>query len=156
MKPFTAVGFFMIVGLTAAMPSSHQTRYLKDVLPNLKRDPSGAGFTHVGSDNVVRTFDKAFNVVDYAQLDDRVPSEDGWPRVPGAAILAEAKDAKARSTAQTTSKQQPRSPLDRRQEHSCVSEFCPDDQYCTALSIYRYNCTECMIVSNNIGNCQQF
>ncbi|KAI0139446.1 hypothetical protein F4776DRAFT_588648 [Hypoxylon sp. NC0597] len=155
MKLFTAISLLSAIGLAAAVPSSHQTRSVGDVLPGLKRDTSGAGFTHVGSDNVVRTFDKDFNVVDFAQLDDRAPSGAGWPRSPGAAVLGEAKQAKARSAAQV-SKPRSRSPLERRQANSCVSEFCPDDKYCEALWIYGYNCTSCMIVSNNIGNCQQF
>ncbi|KAI1101970.1 hypothetical protein F4804DRAFT_314561 [Jackrogersella minutella] len=155
MKFSTLISFLTATGLAAAMPSSHQTRSVSDVLPNLKRDMSGAGFTHVGSDNVVRTFDKNFNVVDYAQLDDRAPSADGWPRSPSAAVLDDAKQAKARSTAQV-SKPRSRSPLEGRQQPSCVSEFCPEDSYCQGLSIYGYNCTSCMIVSNNIGNCQQF
>lgn len=48
-----------------------------------------------------------------------------------------------------------RSVVEARQE-SCVSEFCPDDQYCKDLYIYGYNCSSCLIVSNGIGNCQQF
>ncbi|KAI1375129.1 hypothetical protein F4677DRAFT_141416 [Hypoxylon crocopeplum] len=155
MKTSTVISFLAATGLAAAVPSSHQARSVSDVLPGLKRDVTGAGFTHVGSDNVVRTFDGNFNVVDFAQLDSRVPSADGWPRSPSAAVLDEAKQAKARSAAQT-SKPRSRGPLEGRQEHSCVSEFCPDDQYCKALSIYGYNCTSCMIVSDNIGNCQQF
>ncbi|KAI0834725.1 hypothetical protein F5Y06DRAFT_278252 [Hypoxylon sp. FL0890] len=155
MRPFTAIGFLAATGLAAAMPSSHQTRSIGDVLPGLKRDASGAGFTHIGSDNVVRTFDKDFNVVDFAQLDDRAPSGAEWPRSPSAAVLDEAKQARARSAAQV-SKARSRSPLEGRQTQSCVSEFCPDDSYCKGLWIYGYNCTSCMIVSNNIGNCQQF
>ncbi|OTA94630.1 hypothetical protein M434DRAFT_394561 [Hypoxylon sp. CO27-5] len=155
MKLFTAVSLLSAISLAAAMPSSHQTRSVGDVLPGLKRDTSGAGFTHIGSDNVVRTFDKDFNVVDFAQLDDRAPSAAGWPRSPSAAVLDEAKQAKARSATQV-SKPRSRSPLEGRQTNSCVSEFCPDDKYCQGLWIYGYNCTSCMIVSNNIGNCQQF
>ncbi|KAI1138568.1 hypothetical protein F5Y05DRAFT_44042 [Hypoxylon sp. FL0543] len=154
MKLFTALGLITATCLAAAMPSSHHTRSVSDVLPGLKRDASGAGFTHVGSDNVVRTFDKDFNVVDFARLDDRAPSGAGWPRSPGAAVLEEAKQAKARSAAEV-SKPRSRSPLEGRQANSCVSEFCPDDSYCKGLWLYGYNCTSCMIVSNNIGNCLQ-
>ncbi|KAI1406403.1 hypothetical protein F4819DRAFT_504942 [Hypoxylon fuscum] len=155
MKISSVIGILAAASFTGAMPSSHQTRSVDDVLSTLKRDTSGAGFTHVGSDNVVRTFDKDMNVVDFAQLDDRAASEGGWPRSPSAAVLAEAKQAKARSGAET-SKPRSRSPLERRQENSCVSEFCQYDQMCKDLWLYGYNCTSCMMVSNNIGNCQQF
>ncbi|KAI1458908.1 hypothetical protein F4805DRAFT_106526 [Annulohypoxylon moriforme] len=155
MRFSNVINFLATAGLAIATPSSHQTRSVGEVLPGLKRDTSGGGFTHVGSDNVVRTFDRDLNVVDFAQLDSRAPSGDGWPRSPSAAILDEVKQAKERSTAQV-SKPQPRSPLEGREPPNCVSEFCPDDEYCKGLSIYGYNCTSCLIVSNNMGNCQQF
>ncbi|KAI2466712.1 hypothetical protein F4781DRAFT_340089 [Annulohypoxylon bovei var. microspora] len=155
MKSSSVISFLATIGLAVAMPSSHQTRSVDEVLSGLKRDLSGAGFTHVGSDNVVRTFDKNFDVVDFAQLDGRAPSGDGWPRSPSAAVLDEAKQAKARSAAQV-SKPRSRSPLEGRQQPSCVSENCPDDEWCTGLWLYGYNCTSCMIVSNNIGNCMEF
>ncbi|KAI1080693.1 hypothetical protein F5B20DRAFT_91320 [Whalleya microplaca] len=154
MKFSTTAFALAAVGLVVAVPSTQQfTRSVDDVLPTLKRDPSGMGFTHVGSDNVVRSFDGGFNVVDFAQLDARAPSGQ-WPRTPSDAVLDEAKQARARSETQI-SKVRTRNPLENRQQ-SCVSEFCPYDQYCKDLSIYGYNCTSCMIVSNNIGNCQQF
>ncbi|KAL7625003.1 hypothetical protein AAE478_004217 [Parahypoxylon ruwenzoriense] len=152
----SAVISILAAGLAVAMPSLPQkTRSIGDVLPGLQRDPSGEGFTHVGSDNVVRTFDKDFNVIDFAQLDDRAPGVGGWPGHPNNAVLAEAKEAKARSEAQI-SKPRSRSPLEDREEKSCVSEFCPNDNYCKSLSVYGYDCSSCMIVSNNMGNCQKF
>ncbi|KAI0896040.1 hypothetical protein F4806DRAFT_49840 [Annulohypoxylon nitens] len=152
MKFSTVINFFAATGLVAAMPSSNQVRSVSDVLPGLKRAASG-GFTHVGSDNVVRTFDRDLNVIDSASLSSRGASE---PRSPSAAVLEEVKQAQARSKAQV-SKPRSRSALEGRQtQPSCVSEFCPDDDYCKGLWIYGYNCTSCMIVSNNIGNCQQF
>ncbi|KAI1206279.1 uncharacterized protein F4807DRAFT_439560 [Annulohypoxylon truncatum] len=153
MKFSTVINFLAATGLAIAMPSSHQTRSVNEVASRLKRDTSGGGFTHVGSDNVVRTFDRDLNVVDFAHLDGRTPSGDA--RSPSAAVLEEVKQAKARSAAQA-SKPRSRSPLEGRQQPSCVSEFCPDDDYCKGLWLYGYNCTSCMIVSNNIGNCQQF
>ncbi|KAI1774205.1 hypothetical protein F4818DRAFT_452304 [Hypoxylon cercidicola] len=154
MKSSVIVSFLAAASLSVAMPSSHQTRSVRDVLPGMKRDASGAGFTHVGSDNVARSFDKDFNVVDFRQLDDRAPSEGGWPRSPSAAVLAEAKKAHARSGAET-SKPRPRGPLEETQEKSCVSHFCHDDKMCRNLSIYGYSCGTCMIVSESLGNCQQ-
>ncbi|KAI0884250.1 uncharacterized protein GGS22DRAFT_165214 [Annulohypoxylon maeteangense] len=155
MKFSTVINFLAATGLAVAAPSSHQTRSVNDVLPGLKRDTSGGGFTHVGSDNVVRTFDRDLNVVDFAQLDDRAPSGDGWPRSPSAAILDEVKQAKARSAAEV-SKPRSRSPLEGRQQPSCVSENCPNDDWCKGMWLWGYNCTSCMLVSNNIGNCQEF
>lgn len=98
---------------------------MSDALANLKRDPSGEGFAHLGSDNVVRTFDKRFDVIDFAQLDSRGPSG-AWPRTPGSAVLEEAKRARARSEDQT-SRPRARNVVEDRQL-SCVGEFCPDDR----------------------------
>ncbi|KAH9987383.1 hypothetical protein F4779DRAFT_285291 [Xylariaceae sp. FL0662B] len=154
MRFSTAALTLATAGSVIAIPSTQQnTRSVDDVLPALKRDPSGMGFAHVGSDNVVRSFDARFNVVDFAQLDARAPSGE-WPRTPSDAVLEEAKQAKARSETQV-SKVRSRNPLENR-EQSCVSEFCPNDQYCKDLHIYGYNCTSCLIVSNNMGNCQRF
>ena len=117
-------------------------------MPILKRDPSGSGFSHVGSDKVVRSFDSNFNILDSAPLDDSAPV----PRSATADIIQEARMAKERSL-QQTSKPRERSVLER-QEKSCVSENCPDDAYCKGLSIYGYNCTWCLMVEKGIGNCQ--
>ncbi|KAI1093908.1 hypothetical protein F5B19DRAFT_490948 [Rostrohypoxylon terebratum] len=152
MKFSTVFGFFATAGLAAAMPSSHHVRSVSEVVSGLKRAASG-GFTHVGSDNVVRTFDRDLNVIDSASLDSRMTPE---TRSPSAAVLEEVKQARSRSLAQVS---KPRSPgsLERRQtQPSCVSEFCPDDDYCKGLWLYGYNCTSCMLVTNTIGNCQQF
>lgn len=125
------------------------------MLSSLKRDTSGAGFTHVGSDNVVRSFDGDFNVVDYRHLDEQAArSADGSP---SAAVLAEARQARAQSDAETSKPRAARSPLlENRQENSCVSEFCRDDQMCKDLSSMGYDCSSCLMVSGNVGNCQQF
>ncbi|KAI0119016.1 hypothetical protein F4814DRAFT_410235 [Daldinia grandis] len=149
MKFSIAFGF-MAAGLVAAVPSANQLRSVGDVLPNLKRDISGAGFVHVGSDNVVRTFDKDFNVVDYARLDDK----GSIGKDPSADVLAEAKLAKAKAIEQTSKPHQP-SPLDARQEKSCPSRSCPDDSYCKDLSIYGYDCSTCLSVTHTVGNCQK-
>ncbi|KAI1390730.1 uncharacterized protein F4822DRAFT_162302 [Hypoxylon trugodes] len=154
MKASAVISLLAAAGFSAAVPSSNQIRSIGDVLPNLKRDVSGAGFTHVGSDNVVRTFDKNFNVVDFAQLDDRA-ADGNWPRSPSVDVLNEAKQAKARAEAQVSKPQKPRTPLDDRQEKSCVSENCPNDEFCTGLSVYGYDCSSCLFVTQNIGNCQQ-
>ncbi|KAI4862190.1 hypothetical protein F4820DRAFT_451180 [Hypoxylon rubiginosum] len=78
---------------------------------------------------------------DFRQLGDRSPSEGGdWPRSPSAAVLVDAKQARALEAA----------------EKSCVSQFCRDDQMCQDLSVYGYSCNSCLMVSGNIGNCQQF
>ncbi|XXG99955.1 hypothetical protein Hte_006296 [Hypoxylon texense] len=167
MKTSAIIGLLAAASLSVAMPSTHQTRSVSDVLSTLKRDTSGAGFTHVGSDNVVRSFDADFHVVDFRQLGTRRPfSETGgddWPRSPSAAVLAEARRARARSDAETSKPRPlplllpPRSPLEaKRQEKSCVSEFCRDDKMCQDLSVYGYSCNSCLMVSGNMGNCQQF
>ncbi|KAI1501067.1 hypothetical protein F5X99DRAFT_428644 [Biscogniauxia marginata] len=153
---FSSVNFvFAAAGIAVALPSAEQnTRSIGDVMPTMKRDESGLGFTHVGSDNVVRSFDSRFNVIDFAQLDSRAPSGD-WPRTPSSAVLDEAKRARARSEGQT-SKARTRNVLETRQEPSCVSEFCPYDQYCRDLWLYGYNCTSCLLITDTIGNCQSF
>ncbi|KAI0377990.1 hypothetical protein F5Y04DRAFT_284455 [Hypomontagnella monticulosa] len=154
MKFFAAISFLEAAGLAAATPSSYQkTRAIGGVLRGLKRDSSGTGFAHVGSDNIVRTFDKDFNVIDFAYLDGRDAGRESGD--PSEAVLEEVKQARDKSMTQT-SKPRPRGALKGRQELSCVSEFCPEDQFCKGLSIYGYNCTSCLLVSNNIGNCQEF
>ncbi|KAI8966168.1 hypothetical protein F5Y11DRAFT_214962 [Daldinia sp. FL1419] len=146
-----SVAFGLVAAsLVAAVPSNNQIRSVGDVLPTLKRDVTGAGFTHVGSDNVVRSFDKDFNVVDFANLDSRAVANG----VPSADVLAEAKAAKAKAVEQT-SKPRQRSPLDARQEKSCPSESCPDDTYCKDLKIYGYDCSTCLSVTHTVGNCQK-
>ncbi|KAI0848575.1 hypothetical protein F5Y00DRAFT_270073 [Daldinia vernicosa] len=146
---FSIAFSFMSAGLVAAVPSANQIRSVNDVLPNLKRDASGAGFAHLGSDNVVRTFDKNFNVVDFAKLDDRSAAA----KDPSADVLAEAKLAKSKAVEQT-SKPRKITPLDARQEKSCPSQSCPDDSYCKGLSIYGYDCSTCYSVTHTVGNCQ--
>ncbi|KAI1254694.1 hypothetical protein MGN70_003708 [Eutypa lata] len=154
MKFSAAIMLAVAAASAVAMPSTEQNiRSVSDVLANLKRDPSGEGFAHLGSDNVVRTFDKRFDVIDFAQLDSRGPSG-AWPRTPGSAVLEEAKRAKAWSEDQT-SRPRARNVVEDRQL-SCVGEFCPDDSYCQGLWIYGYNCSSCMMVTENIGNCQNF
>ncbi|OTA99630.1 hypothetical protein M426DRAFT_27307 [Hypoxylon sp. CI-4A] len=144
MKTSAVITFLAAAGLSVAQ----QARSVGDVAPSLRRAESG-GFTHVGSDNVVRTFDRDLNVVDAAHLDANAPPT---ARSASASILEEVKQAKARSTAEA-SKPRSRSPLDERQEKSCVSENCPDDDFCKGLSVYGYDCSTCMMVSGNIGNC---
>ncbi|KAI1342158.1 hypothetical protein F5Y15DRAFT_374388 [Xylariaceae sp. FL0016] len=141
-------------GSAVALPSADQNvRSVSDAMAYLKRDPSGEGFAHLGSDNVVRSFDKRFNVIDFAQLDTRGPSG-SWPRDPGDAVLGEAKRARARSEGQV-SRPRSRDVISMGRE-SCVSEFCPDDSYCQGLTIYGYNCTSCLMVSDDVGNCQTY
>lgn len=120
----------------------------------LRRDPTGLGFTHVGSDDVARNFDGGFNVVDAAPLQARSTA---WSRSPAPAVLAEAKAAKGRSlgAVQQAPRPRERSAVETRQG-SCVSVFCPDDQYCVDQSLYGYNCSSCLMVSDGIGNCQPF
>ncbi|KAI1635729.1 hypothetical protein F4809DRAFT_642219 [Biscogniauxia mediterranea] len=155
MKVSSVTYILAAAGSVVAMPSAEKnTRSVGDVVPSLKRDASGMGFTHVGSDNVVRSFDSRFNVIDFAQLDSRAPSGD-WPRTPSKAVLEEAKRARSNSEAQT-SNPRTRGVLENRQQPSCVSEFCPYDSYCQGLTIYGYNCTSCLMVTETIGNCQTF
>lgn len=125
------------------------------VLRNLKRDLTGNGFTHIGSDGVARTFDRSLQVVDAAPLEARTGSA-RWSRSPGATVLDEVKVALARSDREVVDRSSghTRGALVARQEN-CVSEYCPDDAYCQGLSIYGYNCTSCLIVSDGIGNCQE-
>ncbi|KAI5865434.1 hypothetical protein GGS23DRAFT_594960 [Durotheca rogersii] len=150
------VSIFATIMAAAGMAvATGAIRPVSEVLPTLKQDPSGLGFTHVGSDNVVRTFNRDFGVVDFAQLDDKAPTADGWPRIPSPDVLAEAKEAHARSS-RLVSRARPLGPLGARDQKSCVSRFCPDDQYCKGLSAYGYSCGSCMVVSNNVGNCQPF
>ncbi|KAI0470943.1 hypothetical protein GGR56DRAFT_678223 [Xylariaceae sp. FL0804] len=209
-----ALGLLYAAGLaTGAQPSSaEQARRARAVLPRLKRDTSGGGFAHVGSDGVVRTFDATLGVVDFAFLptDDDLsfssssssssstmnlrrrtrsgteseseseeaeaaPAHEGWPRDPGPAILDEVRRARARSADAAAAEKNrrrssaggagriPRDPgsgsrllLAGRQALDCVSEFCPDDEDCRALRIYGYNCTSCLLVTEEIGNCQSF
>ncbi|KUI67725.1 hypothetical protein VM1G_03578 [Cytospora mali] len=140
-----------LAAAAAAMPSSGKAP--RDIMASLKRDPTGQGFTHLGSDNVVRTFDRRLQVVDAAPLDSRA---ENWARTPEASILEEIKEAVVRSNQQIESRSsKPRDVLDGRQE-SCVSENCPNDEYCQGLSLYGYNCSSCYFVTAEIGNCQEF
>lgn len=93
-------------------------------------------------------------MVDAAPLDARSTSRE---RAPGAAVLQEVGRSRARSARQTEAGVTRRGDdgLTGRQE-SCVSENCPDDAFCQGLSLYGYNCTSCLIVSDGIGNCQEF
>ncbi|OTB18747.1 hypothetical protein K445DRAFT_8770 [Daldinia sp. EC12] len=149
MKFSIACGF-LAAGLAAAS-SANQLRSVHDVLPNLKRDASGAGFTHIGSDNVVRSFDKNFNVVDFAPLDERSTTA---TKDPSADVLAEAKSAKAKALQQVTSRPHKGSPLDKRDDKSCPSQSCPDDSYCKELSVNGFNCKTCLSATHTVGNCQ--
>lgn len=136
-------------------PSLTETKNLscQDSLRKLQRDLTGYGFTHIGSDGVARTFDRSLHVIDAAPLDVRSTH---WERVPGASVLDEARAAFERSQQEAVGRSSsPRHALIGRQE-SCVSENCPNDMYCQGLSIYGYNCTSCLIVSDGIGNCQEF
>lgn len=119
-------------------------------MASLKRDPTRQGFTHIGSDKVVRTLDRRLQVIDAAPLDGRA---DNWARSPDASVLEEIRLATARSYQELDARSsKPRDVLDGRQE-SCVSENCPYDAWCTDLWLYGYNCTSCLIVSDGIGNC---
>ncbi|KAI2641436.1 hypothetical protein GGS26DRAFT_585826 [Hypomontagnella submonticulosa] len=154
MKYSGAICLLIAASAAAASPSPYQkTRAIGDILRGLKRDISGTGFAHIGSDNIIRTFDKDFNVIDSAYIDGRSTGRES--RSPSAAVLEEAKQGRDKSVTQV-SRPRPRNALEGRQELSCVSEFCPEDQFCKGLSIYGYNCTSCLLVSNNIGNCQEF
>ncbi|KAI4595047.1 hypothetical protein KJ359_007300 [Pestalotiopsis sp. 9143b] len=155
---FSAITFALAtVAGSLAAPSAEQNprAALPAALHALKRDTSGSGFVHLGSDNVLRSFDARMEVVDAIGL--RSSEEpDLARRAPSDAVLAEVRTARARSADQT-SKPRGRDELpQRRQSQSCVSEFCPDDSYCQGLSIYGYNCTSCLMVSDSIGNCQSF
>ncbi|KAK3940472.1 hypothetical protein QBC46DRAFT_288431 [Diplogelasinospora grovesii] len=158
MKFFSLVNCAILAAscsMVAAAPSGQQTqRSVSDIMPLLKRDPSGAGFTHLGSDKVLRSFDAHLNVLDAAALDGRAVD------TTTASLLNEARAARERSlqhittTARTTPKRSGGSGLDERQAQSCVSENCPDDAYCKGLSLYGYNCSSCFMVETGIGNCQ--
>ncbi|KAI0166687.1 hypothetical protein GGR52DRAFT_574650 [Hypoxylon sp. FL1284] len=159
MKTSAIIGFLAVAGLSAATPSPHPPRDLGNSLASMKRDTSGAGFTHIGSDNVARSFDADLNVLDYRELAGSAPSGDvNWPRAPGADVLAELRRAFEQSAAQS-SKPQARGPLDAAKRAAayppnCVSENCRDDQMCKDLSLYGYNCSSCLMVQDFIGNCQ--
>lgn len=121
-------------------------------MASLRRDSTGQGFLHVGSDNVARTLDRLFQVVDAAPLDTGAVN---WNHTPNAHMLKEIKQATARSSREfETRPSKPRHVFDNRQE-SCVSENCPNDEYCQDLYIYGYNCSYCLIISSGIGNCQE-
>ncbi|KAI0124056.1 hypothetical protein BJ170DRAFT_638009, partial [Xylariales sp. AK1849] len=149
MKVSSIAFVLAVAGSAIAAPSSEQNPRdtISDALASIKRDLTGSGFTHLGSDNVLRSFDGRMNVVDHLSLAKRAE-----PRAPSADILEEVRTARARSFEQTS---KPRSinVLENRQE-SCVSENCPNDAFCQGLSIYGYNCTYCLLVTDTIGNCQ--
>lgn len=117
---------------------------------SLKRDPTGQGFMHLGSDNVVRTLDRRFRVVDAAPMEGLTGH---WSRDPDASVLEEIKLATSRSYQEIDARSsRPRDVLSGRQD-SCVSENCPNNTWCIDLWLYGYNCTYCMMVSDGMGNC---
>lgn len=128
----------------------------------LKRDPTGGGFTHLGSDGVVRAFDRDLRVLDATPLD---LARRSWAQTPDADVLEEVRRAVGRSRAELAGELSARQEggaavrqalEGKRQAESCVSENCPDDAWCQGLSLYGYNCSSCYFVEANIGNCQEF
>ena len=117
----------------------------------LKRDPRGKGFTHVGSDNIVRTYDAHFNIIDSAPLEGRSYSGN-WPRSTSEDVLKEARAGKERSLEQI-SKPRERNIIETRQS-SCVAENCPSDAHCQEFNYNGLKCSWCLIVSDGIGNYQ--
>ncbi|ORY59979.1 uncharacterized protein BCR38DRAFT_443511 [Pseudomassariella vexata] len=149
---FTATTLLALAMATTVISSPTKTRNVVEDLSNLKRDPSGQGFTYIGSDNVARSFDSRFNVLDAAPLDSR--STGSFARSPDAAFLEEAKAAKARALEHTSKPRKERNVIVEGRQNSCVSENCPNDQYCIDQAVNGYNCSWCLIISNGIGNCQ--
>lgn len=121
------------------------------MLATLKRDPTGKGFAHLGSDNVVRTFDGHFNIIDSAPVETR-SLLGKITRSHEVNMMKEARAAQEKSR-QVTSKPRERNIIEAKQS-SCVSENCPNDEYCQNLSVNGLDCSWCLIVSDGIGNCQ--